>query len=156
MAGGAHLELSKEPASTARRAGFTLIELMIVLAVLAILTIVALPTYQSYITKSRRADAMIALQHVANEQEQFYFDNNRYSASLTSISVDSTSPDGHYTISLTSVSTTLFKARAVPVAGGSQAGSGRFEIQSTGAKGWDPGEDGVYECDWDDASRGSC
>lgn len=133
--------------------GITLVELMVVLAVVAIITVVALPNFQDYIERSRRADAIIALQRVANEQEQFYFDQNRYSATFASINLTNTSPDGYYTLSLSSISTTLFIARASPVAGSSQEGTGLFEIRSTGQKGWDPGEDGVYECDWDDAAR---
>jgi type IV pilus assembly protein PilE len=134
--------------------GITLIELVIVMAVLAIITAIAVPNYQDYVSRSRRADAMIALQRVANEQEQFYFDNNRYSANFTSISVPNTSPDGYYALSLSAVSTTGFTARATPVVGGSQVGTGNFEIRATGQKTWDPGQDGTFECDWYDANRG--
>lgn len=101
---------------------------------------------------------MIALQRVANEQEQFYFDNNRYAATFASINVTNLSPDGYYALTLSSVSTTLFVARALPVAGSSQEGTGRLEIRSTGQKGWDPEEDGTYQCNWEDAGRsgGGC
>lgn len=140
--------------------GITLLELLITVAVVAILAAIALPNYQDYVSRSRRADAMIALQRVANEQEQFYFDNNRYSATLNSLGVSGTSPDGYYTISLPSPTgpssaLTAFTARGVPVGGGSQAGTGWFEIRATGQKTWDPGQDGTFECDWDDANRGS-
>ena len=137
-----------------RWSGITLIELVVAVAIVAILTAIAVPNYQSYVKRSRRADAMIALQRLANEQEQFYFDNNTYGTTFTGINLTGTSPDGYYTLSLSSVSTTLFIGRATPVAGSSQAGTGVFEIRSTGEKGWDPGEDGTYECDWDDANRG--
>ncbi len=136
-----------------RPRGITLIEILIVLAIVAVLTTIALPNYQEYIRRSRHSDAMIALQHIANEQEQYYFDNNRYSTNFASIGVPGTSPDGYYTLSLASVSNTMFIARASPVSATSQTGSGRFEIRSNGQKGWDPGEDGTFECDWNDASR---
>lgn len=136
-----------------RTHGITLIEILIVLAIVAVMTTIALPNYQDYIRRSRQSDAMIALQHVANAQEQYYFDNNRYSVNFASIGIQGASPDGYYALTLASVSTTMFIARASPVAGTSQTGSGRFEIRSNGKKGWDPGEDGTFECNWNDASR---
>ena len=137
--------------------GITLLELLIVIAVVGILLAVAAPSFLDYIERSRRSDAMIALQRVANEQEQFYFDNNRYSLNFTSINLTNLSPDGYYTLSLPTANTTLFIARTVPVAGTSQEGTGHFEIQSTGRKGWDPEEDGTFTCDWEAASRaGGC
>ena len=134
--------------------GITLIELVIVMAAIAILTAIAVPNYQDYVSRSRRADAMIALQRVANEQEQFYFDNNTYTTSFAGLNLINTSPDGYYALSLAGVSITGFTARATPVAGSSQAGTGNFEIDATGQKTWDPGQDGTFECDWDDANRG--
>ena len=97
--------------------GITLLELLIVIAVVGILLAVAAPSFLDYIERSRRSDAMIALQRVANEQEQFYFDNNRYSLNFTSINLTNLSPDGYYTLSLPTANTTLFIARTVPVAG---------------------------------------
>ena len=134
--------------------GLSLIELLVVIVVIAIITTIAIPNYQDYIERSRRADAMTSLQRVANEQEQFYFDSNRYSANFASLSLSNLSPDGYYSLSIPTANVSLFIARAVPLAGSSQAGGGRFEIRSNGQKGWDPGEDGIYECSWESATRG--
>ena len=133
--------------------GLTLIELLVVIAIVSIISAIAIPNYQDYVARSRRADAMIALQRVANEQEQFYFDGNQYSATFTSLNLSNVSPDGYYNLSIPTANALLFIARAVPVPGSSQAGEGRFEIRSTGQKGWDPGEDGVYECNWEHATQ---
>ena len=135
-----------------KKKGFTLIEMVVVLAILAIVVSIALPNYQDYLQRSRRSDAMIALEKVANKQEQYYFDSSSYTNSFEDLNVSSLSPDGHYELR------TLFIARAVPVADGSQFGDGGFERHSTGKEGWDPDGDGVYECDWQDAVRaaGSC
>ncbi|MBK1614861.1 pilus assembly protein PilE [Rubrivivax gelatinosus] len=68
---------SLRPAVTA---GFTLIELMIALAVLAILTAVALPSYNSYIQRSKAPVALDALSAFATRMEQRYQDVGSYGA----------------------------------------------------------------------------
>ncbi len=58
--------------------GFTLIELMIVVAVIAILAAIAYPSYQDSVRKSRRADAKAALLDLAQFMERNYTTANRY------------------------------------------------------------------------------
>lgn len=60
--------------------GFTLIELMIVVAVLAILAAVAYPTYKKQIQKGHRVDAKSAVLEAAAREEKFFATNNRYSS----------------------------------------------------------------------------
>jgi type IV pilus assembly protein PilE len=64
--------------------GFTLIELMIVLAVIAILTVLAYPSYISYITKTNRKAATACLSEYANYMERYYTTNLRYDQDLSS------------------------------------------------------------------------
>jgi type IV pilus assembly protein PilE len=59
--------------------GFTLIELMIVVAVIGILSAIAYPSYKSYILKSRRADAKNALLDLAAREERVFSNTNGYS-----------------------------------------------------------------------------
>jgi type IV pilus assembly protein PilE len=61
-----------------RMRGFTLIEVLIVVVVVAILVGIAIPSYQSSVQKTRRADAKEALLRIAAAQERFFFTNNRY------------------------------------------------------------------------------
>lgn len=55
-----------------RNAGFTLIELMIVVAIIAVLAAIALPTYSKYVTKTRRSAAKACLSQYSNYMERYY------------------------------------------------------------------------------------
>src|SRR5690606_38472416 len=59
-------------------AGFTLIEVMIVVAIIGILAAIAYPSYQDHVRKSRRADAQTALLELAQFMERHYTTNGRY------------------------------------------------------------------------------
>jgi type IV pilus assembly protein PilE len=61
--------------------GFTLIELMVVIAIVAIIAAVAIPTYQAQIRESRRVDAKTAVLDLAAREEKYFSLNNSYTAS---------------------------------------------------------------------------
>lgn len=86
-------------------AGFTLIELMITVAIVGILASIAIPSYRSYILKSRRAEAMTELTKAQTTIERCYGANFTYAGAC---SPDSpvTTPTGFYTITAASVATT--------------------------------------------------
>ena len=67
-----------KPCLTHTRRGFTLIELMVVLAVAAILSAVALPSYQGQVAKGRRADGKQALVELAHKLERFYTERGTF------------------------------------------------------------------------------
>lgn len=67
------------------RRGFTLIEMMIVVAVIGILAAIAWPSYIDYIRKSRRVDAKNALLDMAARQERFFSINNTYTDSAAAL-----------------------------------------------------------------------
>lgn len=95
--------------------GFTLIEVMIVVAIIGILTAIAYPSYLEYLYKGSRAEAMSSLLDIANRQEQFYADNHRYSTALGDLGVTSISDSGLFTLTLTSDGNS-FSVTASPLA----------------------------------------
>lgn len=58
--------------------GFTLIELMIVVAVIGILAAIALPNYSEYVAKGKRTEARAALLQMAQYMQRFQAANDRY------------------------------------------------------------------------------
>jgi type IV pilus assembly protein PilE len=71
--------------ANARQAGgFTLIELMIVVAVIAILSSIGIPAYSDYVTRGKLVDATAKLADMRIQMEQYYQDNRNYGSTATS------------------------------------------------------------------------
>ncbi|WP_028455756.1 type IV pilin protein [Chitinilyticum litopenaei] len=67
--------------------GFTLIELMIVVAIIGILAAIAIPAFSEYLKKSRRTDAQAAVSAVQQAQERWRANNTSYTSSFTDLSI---------------------------------------------------------------------
>ena len=82
--------------------GFTLIELMIVVAIVGILAGVGYPSYTQYITDSRRTEAMTLLLSAMQREERFFTKELEYTTSMRSLGYSSskvTTDGGHYQVS---------------------------------------------------------
>lgn len=101
--------------------GFTLIEIMIVVVIIGLLAAFALPAYQSYVLKSRRADAKNAVLDMASRQERYFSINNKYSATASDLGYSAlpldinSSGTSYYSLSVTaSTGPAGFVAKATP------------------------------------------
>ena len=86
----------------ASQRGFTLIELLVVMVVASILMMIAVPSYQQAVIKSRRADARIALNDVAQRLERCYTQFGAYDAAGCGIADEDEVPskEGFYLVTV--------------------------------------------------------
>lgn len=122
--------------------GFTLIEVMIVVAVIGIIAAIAVPSYSRYMTDARRTDAIAFLSEVAGEQQRYFTENNQFADDMEELGYGDaatfTTPEGHYVVSVTNPGGTgRFLLTATPVTGGKQASDSEclaFTVSDTGVK----------------------
>jgi type IV pilus assembly protein PilE len=137
--------------------GFTLIELMIVVAVVAILAAIAYPSYQEYVMRSRRVEGQALLNDAAARQERWRAQNGSYMtvqadlAKLKLPNVDK-SENGYYTLSVTAAvdgsdgGYTLKAQRALSQTADKRCGD--FTLNATGKKDMASGTPGTVTGCW--------
>jgi len=97
-----------------RQNGFTLIELMVVIAIAAILITIAIPSYKAYSTNSRRTDGQIALLDLSTRLERYFTENNTYAGAAIPAIYPATSPEGFYRMQIETADATSYTLRAIP------------------------------------------
>jgi len=84
---------SKGPLSAARTRGFSLTELLIVVAIVGILAAIGMPMYADYSRTSKRADAQQALLRMAQLQERFFTERSTYAAQTSDLGYSDQAPN---------------------------------------------------------------
>ena len=127
------------PIAGGKARGFTMLELMIVVAVVAILTAIALPSYQQMLRKGNRADAKAVLMETAQFMERFFTTHNTYVGAgvLSGVSPKgATGNDVKYNVGFAAgePTATTYVIQAVPT--GSQSGDScnTLTLSNTGAQ----------------------
>src|SRR5690554_6942881 len=80
--------------------GFTLIEVMIVVAIIGILAAIAYPSYDEYVKRGNRTEGQALLMDVAARQERYFSQNNEYADTAAKLNVSTNSETGKYTLTI--------------------------------------------------------
>jgi type IV pilus assembly protein PilA len=95
-----------------RKKGFTLIELMIVVAIIGILAAIAIPNFLTYQCKTKQSEAKTLLRNIRISQEIYFVRKNTYADDIDHIGFISTKGDSRYTYAIDSANGYNFKASA--------------------------------------------
>lgn len=137
------------------KTGFTLIEMMIVVAIIGILAAIAMPSYTNYVIRASRSAAQTELLELASTQEKIFLNSTNYAFSVTT-AYNGTSAGGlgrtsgqtkdrRYNLALVDGCATLvavtavaqtFVLAATPATGTSQVGDGTLCISESGQRSW--------------------
>lgn len=147
------------PVSSASRGspvsrGFTLIEVLIVVAVIGILAAVAYPSYAEYVRRGYRADAQAMLLDAAQYMQRFHAAHDRYDQQRdgTEVSLPAEYAQAprtgaaRYTIALSAVTATRFTLEAQPTGSHATDACGVFMLNSLGQRNVRAGSRPVADC----------
>lgn len=117
-----------------QKKGFTLIEVMIVIAIIGILASVAIPAYVDYQKSAKTSEAKVMLDAIRTNEEAFFSEKTRYTTTLANLG-SPTAAAVYYGYSVT-VSANSFTALASPNAAGAAAGlTGTWTLTPSGTLG---------------------
>lgn len=134
-----------------KQQGFSLIELMIVVAIIGILSAIAIPAYGGYVERTHRSIAKATLHELANFMERYYTANGRYvdassNAPTLPYAQSPSDTSAVYSVALVA-SASGYTLTATPIVGGRMDGDkcGALALQANGIK-TASGSASVAEC----------
>ncbi len=102
------------------KTGFTLIELVFVIAIIGLLTVFAYPSYLNYMTRVHRNEAQTALLDLANRMERYFADHATYQTatigtqSINDILSNPSTLENHYALSIIHATANTYSLQATP------------------------------------------
>lgn len=130
--------------------GFTLVELMIVVAIVAILAAIAYPSYQEYVRKTKRVDTQTQMMDIAARLQRYKIANFTFLKSdgvtpivLSDIGQTTTLPSSEplYNLALTNVTANTWTLTATPITSTTQFGDGHLVLNHRNERCWSKGSD---------------
>ncbi len=125
-------------ATDRRNRGFTLTELMFVVAIAALIGVLAVPAYLDQVRKGKRSEGQAALVDFANRMEKYLYDNNSYTGATTAAVLPGgvlSRPNGYYSLSFNTLNANDYVLQASPTANFSDPQCRILTLSSAGLKG---------------------